>query len=161
MDGRDAFKCSAGVFRGKGIFMMRFIQVLTVVLALVAVCHADDAGVPDIVTRGFDTYQKFGVLPAVDAWLKGSPFEASDKDQVTEKIRQVESSYGAFAGYELLRVVKLTPSTRRVYVAVKYVKGVAWMCFDCYRPTTDWTVARFDFSVKADDIIPANILGGQ
>jgi len=44
---------------------------------------------------------------------------------------------------------------------VKYEKGVAWMFFDCYRFTTDWIVARFDFSTKADEVIPANILGGQ
>ena len=94
--------------------MKRFIRTLIVVFSLVAICHADDVREPDIVTRGFDAYQKLGVLPGVDEWLKGSPFEASDKDDVTEKIRRVESSYGRFAGYELLRIVKLTPSTRRV-----------------------------------------------
>ncbi|MGB8352667.1 MAG: hypothetical protein WCD79_02140 [Chthoniobacteraceae bacterium] len=140
---------------------MRFIQIFAAILALVAVCHADDAVVPDIVARGFDTYQKFGLLPAVDAWLKGSPFAAGDKDLVTEKIKRVESSYGAVAGYELLRIVKLTPSTQRVYLAVKYEKGVAWMFFDCYRPTTEWIVASFDFSTKADEIVPTSILGGH
>ena len=142
--------------------MMRYLQILAIVFGLVAVCHADDAGLPDIVAKGFEAYQKLGVLPGVDAWMKGSPFEAADKDQVTEKIRQAESTRGPIAGYELLRIVKLTPSTRRVYVAVKYQKGVAWMFFDCYRLATDWIVARFDFSTKADEIVPAeNILGGQ
>ena len=79
--------------------MKRFIRTLIAIFSLVAVCHADDAGMPDIVTKGFEAYQKLGVLPAVDEWLKGSPFEASDKDEVTEKIRRVESSYGRITGY--------------------------------------------------------------
>ena len=142
--------------------MMRFFRVFTLLtFSLIAVCHADDAGIPDIVLKGFETYQKFGTVSGVDAWFKGSAFEAADKDAVTAKMAHVESTYGTITGYELLRTVRLTPSTRRVYVAAKFNKGVAWMFFDCYKPATDWIILRLEFSTKADEVIPMNILTGQ
>jgi len=116
---------------------------------------------PNIVTSGFEAYQKYGMQSGVDAWLKGSAFETADKDQVTGKMSHVETTCGRFIGYEQMRTVRLTPSTERVYVLAKFNKGVAWMFFDYYRPATDWIVVRFDFSTRADEVLPPNMLGGQ
>jgi len=57
--------------------------------------------------------------------------------------------------------VPLTASTERVYAAVKFEKGVAWIAFDCYRADKSWIVVRFDFASSANLIVPPNILGGQ
>ena len=141
---------------------MRFLPVFLIFFfPLVPVCHAEENGIPEIVLTGFETYQKYGAPAAINDWLKGSPFEASDKDHGSRRMTSVESIYGRMVGFELFRTVRLTPSTRRVYILVKFEKGAAWMSFECYKPVTAWIILKFDFSTKADEIVPPDLLAGQ
>ena len=118
---------------------------------------------PGVVVKGFEIYQRDGVLAAVNSWFAGSARENDGglQDEAVARLERVGSWLGSMFDYELVRNVPLSASTRRVYLAVKYQKGVAWMWFDCYRPGDQWIVTRFDFSTNANNILPPNILGGQ
>jgi hypothetical protein len=59
-------------------------------------------------------------------------------------------------------VAPLSASTRRVYAAMKFEKGVAWMFFDCYQTGgSGWIITTLDFYTKANIILPPNLLGEQ
>lgn len=113
--------------------------------------------------KGFATYQKDGALAAVNAWFTGSARESDGgiQDDAVARLGRVQGWLGPMTGYELIRSVTLSRSTRRVYMVVKFEKGVAWMAFDCYLPEKDWIVTRFEFNTHATQILPPNILGGQ
>jgi hypothetical protein len=95
-------------------------------------------------------------------WFAGSARDNDDdQDRATAKLSSLQGLFGRMLGYELIRVVPLSPSTKRVYAAVKFDKGVAWMSFDCYRAEKDWIISRFDLGTNANLVLPPNILGGQ
>ncbi|MDB6151635.1 MAG: hypothetical protein JWL90_88 [Chthoniobacteraceae bacterium] len=141
---------------------MKLILSLFIVL-FSSLSHAAEAVVPEVVARGFDEYQKHGSLAAFNAWLSGSAIESEDdlQDQVVRRMGKVQSVFGRMIGYEIIRAITLSFSTRRVYAVAKFEKGAAWMSFDCYKPGTEWIIPRLDFNTNANLVMPPNILGGQ
>lgn len=137
------------------------VLILPLLLAASALSE-DQRPIPPIVGQGFEALLKNGSLAAMNAWLSGSARDNDDdQDRAAAKLNSVQSVYGRCTGYEIVRTVPLTTSTERVYAAVKFEKGVAWMSFDCYRPGRDWIISRFDFGTNANLVLPPNILGGQ
>lgn len=124
---------------------------------------AQDKNIPPVVAKGFLAFQKNGSLAAIDAWLAGSARETDDdfQDQVAARMNRVQGFFGRPMGFETIRVVPLSPSTQRVYVAAKFEKGVAWMSFNCFKPDKEWIITRLDFQTNANVVLPPNILGGQ
>ena len=136
--------------------------VLIATLSLSARSSAAEASVPPVVMEGFQELQKNGTLAAMAVWFAGSARENDEvQDRASAKMTSIQGLFGRVLGYELIRTVLLSVSTERVYVAVKFEKGVAWMSFDCYKPETKWIICRFDFGTNANLVLPPNILGGQ
>lgn len=136
--------------------------ILLCLLRLSVEGQSQEAGVPPIVAKGFEEFEKNGTLAAMGVWLAGSARDNDDEqDRATAKMSSIQGIFGRMLGYELIRVVMLSPSTKRAYAAVKFERGVAWMSFDCYRPGKDWIISRFDFGTNANLVLPPNILGGQ
>lgn len=127
-----------------------------------ALCRAESPAVPDVVKRGFDAYLKLGVEAGFNEWLKGSPIEKEKtmRAQATGLANTIESGYGKFTGWELIRVVALSDSVRRVYAIAKYEKGPLYVSFDCYK-AKDWIIPMFNLTTKASEILPPSMLGGQ
>ena len=138
------------------------VCLLATFLSITA-CLGQDPSIPTVVVKGFEIYQRDGTLAAVNSWFAGSARETEGglQDEAVDRLNRVSTWLGSMFDYELVRSVPLSASTRRVYLAVKYQKGVAWMWFDCYRPGEQWIVTRFDFSTNANNVLPENILGGQ
>jgi hypothetical protein len=138
------------------------LLVLAAILCLSNRSSADDAIVPPVVLKGFQEFQKNGTLAAMDVWLAGSARDNDEvQDRASAKMTSIQGLFGRVLGHEVIRTVILSPSTRRVYAAVKFEKGVAWMSFDCYKPEKEWIISRFDFGTNANLVLPPNILGGQ
>ncbi|MES2570142.1 MAG: hypothetical protein V4710_08810 [Verrucomicrobiota bacterium] len=142
---------------------MKSVLLLLLLALLSTASPAAEDDVPEIVAKGFGEYQKHGALAAFNSWLSGSAIESDDniQDQITARMSRVQAAFGRMIGYELIRTVTLSPSTRRVYAVAKFEKGAAWMSFDCYRPGRDWIIPRLDFNTNANLILPPNLLGGQ
>ncbi len=122
----------------------------------------DPNAVPPIVAKGFEEFQRNGTLAAMNVWMAGSARETdAEQGQAVAKLNGVQGVFGRMVGYEIVRSVPLSPSTRRVYAAVKFEKGVAWISFDCYHTGADWIISRFDFATNANVVLPPSILGGQ
>ena len=142
--------------------LLPLVAVALLFLNPAAYCVELSPPVPPIVAKGFEEFEKNGTLAAMAVWFAGSARENDDaQDRATAKMNSVQGLFGRTSGYEIVRSVPLSPSTQRVYAAVKFEKGIAWMSFDCYRVGKEWIIARFDFGTNANLILPPNILGGQ
>ena len=141
--------------------MKHILQIFATALLLQTLCFAQNEA-PDVVKRGFDAYLKSGAQAGIDEWIKGSPVQndQSGRLQLVGGLTTIESAYGNFTGWELIRVVILSASTRRVYVVAKYEKGPLFMSFDCFK-STEWIIPTLDLNTKANLVLPSNLLGGQ
>jgi len=143
--------------------MIRIFTILIIVINLcsVLVSGAADTKVPDVVTAGIDAYMKSGSRAAIEAWIKGSAVETDRRlrDQIANTLQQTEMLYGKLLGWELVRVVPITASFRRVYAALKYERGPLWAAFDCYEANA-WILADVQFHTSAKEVLPTSILSG-
>jgi len=149
--------------------MKKLLVSLAILLALLAPGSAQSAAttpstasVPDIVTKGFDAYNK-SYRDAVDVWFQDS---ALGKDTATKvnfltALSGFETGYGKYIGWELLKVVNLTPSTNIVYAVLKFENGPVWMAFMCYKPKDQWIVSSMNLNQNPQPILPAPMLAGQ
>jgi hypothetical protein len=138
------------------VFVLEFIMAVTVF------SEEKEANVPDVVTAGITAYEKGTADAAVDAWIRGSAIEhdPTQRDALVNGLKNIQKLYGGWVGWELIRVVKFSPSCWRVYGVLKYERGPAYVFFDCYK-TSDWILNDLEFNVAADKLLPAGLLAGQ
>jgi hypothetical protein len=136
--------------------------VLQFTMAVTVFSEDKEVSVPDVVTAGVTAYEKGTADAAVDAWIRGSAIEHDSKqrDALVNGLKNIQRLYGGWTGWELIRVVKFSPSCWRVYGVVKYERGPAYVRFDCYK-TGDWILNDFEVNVAADKLLPAGLLAGQ
>lgn len=123
--------------------------------------ESDEA--PRIVVDGFEAYKTYGLSAGLDAWLKGSPLEGDPqaRNAIQTIIEQSSTSYGRMTGYELLKVVTLAPSVRRVYAVLLHEKGPLYVWFECYQSSLGWIIPRMEADLKAEVALPASIVNPQ
>ena len=88
-------------------------------------------------------------------WLKGSP-RASDTASIEAHLESDN-----LIGFEPVVVVSIAPSLRRVYIMLKHESGPLFLRFDCYKLDKDWIVLNIRAEEKAEDILPARVLGSD
>jgi hypothetical protein len=118
--------------------------------------------VPNIVTDGLNAYQKSGGKAALAAWLKGSPMENDTTTSISTAglLGQIETAYGKMVGFDVLRVVIVSPALQRVYVLIKFERGPVYASFDCYKASAGWIIPILNLNTKASEVLPANLLSG-
>lgn len=118
--------------------------------------------VPRIVTAGFAAYESKGSRAAIAVWLEGSPVSnPATTEQVIASLAPIEAVYGNVMGHEIIRVVPVSPSLRRVYAIMRYERGPLFISFDCYRAGKDWVIPMFLTNTRAAEILPASLLAGE
>ena len=140
--------------------MKRTLITLLFLLCVIPIHAQTDT--PKIVLDGLAAYQKSGGKEAVSIWLKGSPIESdvSSRMSMSGGLVQFETAYGKMIGFEPLRVASISPSVRLVYVLLKYEKGPVYGRFDCYKANSNWIIPQLNLNVKADTILPSDMLAG-
>lgn len=145
---------------------MRILITLALMFAsleLFPVVIRAESDMPAVVTDGLAAYEKSGGKEAMAIWLKGSPVEndAATKGSINGYMANIETSYGKMIGYEIIRVVPISPSCRRVYLVIKHEKGPVFYAFDCYKANGDWIVPTIDFNTRPKEVLPSQILSGS
>ena len=138
-----------------------FLAGVLSVFLCAAASFAED--VPKLITGGLDAYKTTGSAEAFTIWLKGSPLEADKTAMASLKdsFTQVEAMYGKMIGYEVLRTVKISSRTSRIYTEIQYEKGPLFMYLDCYRSLNGWIVPMMKFHTDADKILTNEALNGK
>jgi hypothetical protein len=118
--------------------------------------------VPSIVTDGLNAYQKTGGKAALAIWLKGSPMENDTTTSINMSglLGQIETACGKMVGFDVLRVVVVSPALQRIYILLKFEKGPVYAWFDCYRTPSGWIIPMLNVNTKASEVLPANLLSG-
>jgi hypothetical protein len=131
------------------------------VFLFAATSYADD--VPKLITSGLEAYKTTGSAEAFAIWLKGSPLEADKTTMASLKdsFTQVEAMYGKMIGYDVLRTVKISSRTNRIYAEIHYEKGPLFLYMDCYKSPNGWIVPMMRFHTDADKILTAEVFGGK
>lgn len=136
---------------------------LLLLIALPAGAQAVDrpTDVPRIVTAGFAAYEAKGSRGAIAVWLEGSPASnPATTEQMIASLTPIEAVYGNVIGHDILLVVPVSPSLRRVYAIARYERGPLFISFDCYRAGKEWIIPMFLTNTRAADILPASLLSG-
>ncbi len=118
------------------------------------------AALPLVLTKGLDAYVLEGPEAAVREWIKGGPIESDPNAQKSaETFKEVESFYGKFKNAELIRVKKVTHSSRLYYLQMNYEKGPLFARFLCYRVGQAWIVSgRFVVDTDPSRVLPPALL---
>ena len=136
-------------------------KILLVLITLVFVSapsYADN--VPKIVIDGMNAYKTAGYNEAFTTWLRGSPMESDKTTTMNLKggFTQVESIYGKMISYEIIKTIKISSSSNRVYAEINYEKGPVFMFLDCYKSPNGWIIPLMRFNTEADKILPNDFL---
>lgn len=120
---------------------------------------AKSAEIPPVVSSGLSAYEKDGPEAAFKAWLAGSPLEG-DKTALSQAnvFRQVESLYGKYQGFDLIKTTTLTPKTVLIYLQIDLQKGPLFASFVCYQEKDGWIITMLNFHTEVEKIVPPEIL---
>ncbi len=116
-----------------------------------------DSKLPSIVLAGLSEYKLKGPEAAVKAWVRGSAFETSlEALSQANTFKQVETMYGAYLGYQVIKIKEISKTSQMAYVSFDYEKGPLYASFLSYRNGDKWILASFSFNMKPEAILPTN-----
>src|SRR3569832_2444642 len=120
-----------------------------------------DTAVPPILLEGLREYAEKGLSPALNEWIRDTPLTQNGQvEQAAAAIRNVERVYWKMVFHEIVRVVPVSPSVRRVYVLLRYELGPLYGFFDCYRPASGWLIPGIWTRPQPQTILPPDVLAG-
>ena len=141
--------------------MKHTLLSLITAFSLSALCHAQNAAPPEIIKRGFDAYLKSGAVAAFGEWkIYADAGSEERRSKALAMFQQIETANGKLTGWEVIRVITISESVRRVYVTAKFEQRPLFLSFDCYK-TKDWEIYMFGANTNVTELLPATILGGQ
>ncbi len=133
------------------------IVALIVVCLLAPITALAENDLPNIVVTGLNDYKTKGPEAAVKAWIKGSAFETSlEALSQANTFKQVETMYGAYTGYQVIKVKGITKTSKIVYLSMDYEKGPLFASFLTFKSGDKWLLASFTFNMKPEVVLPNN-----
>ncbi len=138
---------------------MKYIILTLVILMCGPIKFVVAADLPDSIIQGMTVYQDLGAEAAIKAWLSGSPMEG-DKDALAQAdiLKQIEGFYGKFTGYESIKEVDITSTSRLQYIQINYEKGPLFTYFLTYKKGEEWVIVNFKFHTEPGTIFPAEVV---
>ena len=118
------------------------------------------ADVPAVIRAGFDRYAVEGAYAAAHTWISGGPLFDDPEALLgtVNLLKSIEKRYGAYLGFRVLQIEKISDATRVIRTEIRYERGPLFATFLCYRtPQEQWIVSgKIDFHTD-----PAKILSPQ
>jgi hypothetical protein len=134
--------------------------LLLSILLLVVPAAARAQAVPELLTRGFEAYERGGYSAALDAWFTGWGPDDVDpvKGRFVEVFQQMESQAGPFVGSEFLGTVLWGEHSRRVYALVLYEERPLFARFDIYQIDGVWRILNISLNTDPEQVLPPGLL---
>jgi hypothetical protein len=144
-------------------YSIMLAAVIGVMVGLMVPSEGVGEEIPSIIKDGFEAYKTGGPDAAVKKWLEGSPVSGSQEAAlVPGQFKTIETVYGPYKGYEVIRIVTITPSTNMVFLVIRFDRGPCYGSFTVYnREEQDSIITHFNFNTKPEMVIPAAILWGS
>lgn len=140
--------------------LQRIFFICTFLTAsLLARTEFASAELPDAIIKGMTAYGESGAEAAIQSWLTGGPMEG-DQDALGQAsiLLQIEGFYGKYIGFDSIKEVEITPSSRIQYIQINYEKGPLFTYFLTYKKGTEWIVINFKFHTEPDSIFPSEVV---
>ena len=117
---------------------------------------AAEVKLPKIVRLGLESYRKDGLDEAMKAWVKGGVLEnGPEPAQAAAMLGQAQTRYGAYRGFDLIRVQAVSSSTELVYLTLDYDRGPVFAKFVVYRTQIGTVLTDFAFAMDEAAVIPS------
>ena len=135
-------------------------SLIVVLLLLPAVGASQQA--PPIATKGLDLLVAGQCEAGFRAWTAG--WTAPDDSMKRETLIgtcTVLPQFGKLNGYDIIRVVSVTPNLTRVYVLLRYDLQPLYLLLVAYRPKDDWKVITVTWNTLPEKVFPPDILPSE
>lgn len=97
---------------------------------------------------------------AFTLWTKS--FKSADRDQLIASCSTLEQLGGPIYGYDIVRVLEITPHLRRVYVVLLYQNQPIYLMLMAYKPGSgDWKIGAVIWNSDPDKILPPTLVPPQ
>jgi hypothetical protein len=111
--------------------------------------------VPKIIQFGLETYKSEGPEAAIKAWIKGGPYDGN-RDVIGQAsiLRQAQSVYGTYRGFEVIGMQNISAAVRVVNLTLNFERGPVFSRFIVFRSEQGTMLTALNFSAKPEDIVP-------
>ena len=142
---------------------MPLTRILVISLIAVTPLRLACQEVPSPAAEGFDLLTRGHPDSTVALWTLTwvSTQDAAKKEQLLSSFRQLPEVAGTVVGYDLIRVVDVTPHLRRVYVLLRCVRQPVYFLVVLYRARDRWTVSTVNWHTDADQVLPSTLFGAE
>ena len=143
---------------------MRFPVIALVCVALASFsARLTSQALPPIATQGLDLLVTGRGDSAVRLWTSAwtGPEDIGKRQDVIDGFRQLSKMLGRVHGYDLIRVVDITPHLRRAYFLLRYEKQPVYLLLVLYEAKEAWMVATFNFNTDGDKVLPPTLFGDE
>lgn len=139
---------------------MRYLMLLLALTLTGCSAHAQDMS--SVLTQTLKVYSDKGADAYLEAVLKGGPMEGS-KDALSQAnmLHTIESYYGSYQSFEVIREVKAGSQARFVYYVLNYEHGPLFGRATGYKHGDTWRIVNFKFHTEAQQIWPDGLLTGE
>ncbi len=140
---------------------LRFLLLLGLAPCCLWQAVGANAPVPAALEKGFQIFKSAGPVPAFDAWREGGVLEdAAKAPGETSKFKEMVKPLRNFKSYEVIGAKEIGTTSKILYVAMAFERGVLYGSFLVWKSERDWVVQRMDFDTKPEIIMPWLALGG-
>jgi len=92
-------------------------------------------------------------------WVRAG--DEAKKQQLLASFRQLPEVAGHPLGYDLIRIIDVTPHLRRVYVLLRCQRQPVYFLVVLYQARDRWTVNTINWHTDADQVLPPTLFGPE
>ena len=120
--------------------------------------------IPPIITRGLQAFQEGRCRDAFDVWTGDwlSPPDGGRRQALLGSCDFLSQVGATPSGYDIFRVIYVTPHLCRVYVVMRYERHPMYLLVVGYAPVDDqWRVTAINWDPDPDKVFPPTMLEAQ
>jgi hypothetical protein len=131
------------------------------VCALIASAEATTTAVdaPEIVIRGYQSFQVNGPKDAVTTWTRGGVLEDTEAAaQAVSDLEHLVELFGVIRTFHIMESIELSAFSRLVYAESAHQEGPIYIRFHLFLRASGWVVIDMHVDAVPEKVFPAWIL---
>ena len=119
--------------------------------------------VPSPAAEGFDFLVRGQPDSTAAVWTATwvRPEDEPKRQQLLTSLQQLPGIVGHALGYDLIRIIDVTPHLRRVYVLLRCQRQPVYFLVVLYQPRDRWTVNTLNWQTDPDQVLPPTLFGHE
>lgn len=144
-------------------YLRAFLLAVVFVTGLAPLMSAQER-LPPLVMRGLQALQDQRCRDAIDIWTGDWqwPRDTERRQALMSTCDFLQEFGAALHGYDVFRVVTVTPHLTRIYIVLRYERHPMYLMVSAYAPADDeWRVTAINWDRDPDKVFPETILDPQ